>query len=147
MRPSFPTKTFPNHWTLVTGLVPDNHGIIANRMEDADRPDEAFTMATVDPYWWSEAKPIWVEAEEAGIRSAAMFRPGSAVARAAPRSATARSPTARCRATGRHSACRYQHAAGELGAQWSVVRRTSGRIRLYFDTVDSAGHGGGPKAR
>ena len=35
MRPSFPTKTFPNHWTLVTGLVPDNHGIIANRMEDA----------------------------------------------------------------------------------------------------------------
>ena len=37
MKPSFPTKTFPNHWTLVTGLVPDNHGIIANRMEDADR--------------------------------------------------------------------------------------------------------------
>ena len=58
MRPSFPTKTFPNHWTLVTGLVPDNHGIIANRMEDADRPDEAFTMATVDPYWWARQNPL-----------------------------------------------------------------------------------------
>ena len=65
MRPSFPTKTFPNHWTLVTGLVPDHHGITANRMEDAARPDDPFTMATVDPYWWSEAKPVWVEAEEA----------------------------------------------------------------------------------
>ena len=30
MRPSFPSKTFPNHWTLVTGLVPDHHGIFAN---------------------------------------------------------------------------------------------------------------------
>ena len=90
MRPSFPTKTFPNHWTLVTGLVPDHHGITANRMEDAARPDDPFTMATVDPYWWSEAKPVWVEAEEAGIRSAAMFWPGSAVAWAERQCATAR---------------------------------------------------------
>ena len=49
MRPSFPTKTFPNHWTLVTGLVPDQHGIVANRMEDTRREGEVFSMATVDP--------------------------------------------------------------------------------------------------
>ena len=34
MRPSFPSKTFPNHYTLATGLVPDHHGIIANRFYD-----------------------------------------------------------------------------------------------------------------
>jgi hypothetical protein len=38
MRPSFPSKTYPNHWTLVTGLYPDHHGIVANKMEDPARP-------------------------------------------------------------------------------------------------------------
>ena len=45
MRASFPTKTFPNHWTLVTGLVPDQHGIVANRMQDAERPGGARPSA------------------------------------------------------------------------------------------------------
>ena len=58
MRPSFPTKTFPNHWAIVTGDRPDRNGIVANSMEDASRPDEKFTMASDDPYWWNEAEPI-----------------------------------------------------------------------------------------
>ncbi len=147
MRSSFPTKTFPNHWTLVTGLVPDKHGITANRMEDQGKPEEPFTMATVDPYWWNQAKPVWVEAEEAGIRSAAMFWPGSAV----PWGGTA---------------VRYGPVTdGTLPSDWqqfsmqvsntqrvnSVLDwlRRPADIRpefltLYFDTVDSAGHDGGP---
>src|SRR3954466_1363265 len=44
MRPSYPSKTFPNHWTLVTGLRPDRTGIVANKMVDAGQKD-AFTMA------------------------------------------------------------------------------------------------------
>ena len=149
MRPSFPTKTFPNHWTLVTGLVPDHHGITANRMEDTERPEAPFTMATVDPYWWSEAKPVWVEAEEAGIRSAAMFWPGSAV----PWGGTA---------------VRYGPVAdGIMASDWQAfsmqvsntqrvnsvldwLRRPADIrpefVTLYFDTVDSAGHGGGPES-
>lgn len=58
MRPSFPTKTFPNHWAIVTGERPDHSGIVANKMEDASRPGEIFTMASDDPYWWKEAEPI-----------------------------------------------------------------------------------------
>ena len=80
MRPSFPTKTFPNHWTLVTGLRPDRNGIVGNRMEDAARPGELFTMESSDPFWWNEATPIWVDAEKAGIRTATMFWPGADVA-------------------------------------------------------------------
>ena len=147
IRPSFPSKTFPNHWTLVTGLVPDQHGITANRMEDAGKPEEPFTMATVDPYWWNQAKPVWVEAEEAGIRSAAMFWPGSAV----PWGGTA---------------VRYGPVTdGILPSDWQAfsmqvsntqrvnsvldwVRRPADIrpefLTLYFDTVDSAGHSGGP---
>ena len=79
MRPSFPTKTFPNHWAIVTGDRPDRNGIVANSMEDASRPDDKFTMASDDPYWWNEAEPIWVTAEKAGVRTATMFWPGSNV--------------------------------------------------------------------
>src|SRR3546814_1507873 len=77
MAPSFPSKTFPNHWTLVTGEVPDRHGIVANRMEDPARPGAIFTMASDDPFWWNAASPIWVDAEKAGIRTATMFWPGA----------------------------------------------------------------------
>ncbi|MBM3928797.1 MAG: alkaline phosphatase family protein, partial [Sphingomonadales bacterium] len=80
MRPSFPSKTFPNHWAIVTGLRPDRNGIVSNTMEDPTGTREKFTMATDDPWWWNAAPPLWVDADAAGIRSAAMFWPGSSVA-------------------------------------------------------------------
>src|SRR5947208_1471012 len=59
MRPSFPSKTFPNHYTLVTGLRPDEHGIVANNMTDAAIPDVKFAMsnttAVLDHRWWDQA--------------------------------------------------------------------------------------------
>lgn len=84
MRPSFPTKTFPNHYTLVTGLRPDRHGVTGNAMIDAARPSELFTLSNAeqsqDPFWWDQAEPIWVTAEKQGVRSATMFWPGADVA-------------------------------------------------------------------
>src|SRR3982750_3948752 len=44
MRPSFPSKTFPNHFTLVTGLRPDRHGIVDNNMEDPAKPGVLFKI-------------------------------------------------------------------------------------------------------
>ena len=43
--PSFPTKTFPNHYTIVTGLYPENHGIVSNVIADPDFP-QRFTMSS-----------------------------------------------------------------------------------------------------
>ena len=81
IRPSFPTKTFPNHYSLVTGLRPDRHGIIDNNMIDPEIPDVAFALsnraAVSDARWWNDGTPIWVSAERAGIRSATLFWPGS----------------------------------------------------------------------
>jgi predicted AlkP superfamily pyrophosphatase or phosphodiesterase len=84
MRPSFPSITFPNHYTLVTGLRPDHHGVVGNVMEDASIPGVRFTLgnraATTDHRWWDEAEPIWVTAEKRGVRTATMFWPGSEAA-------------------------------------------------------------------
>ncbi len=83
MRPSFPSKTFPNHYALVTGLRPDRNGIVDNNMYDSEISAQEFTMSkrevNKDERWWDEATPIWVTAEKAGIHTATMFWPGSDV--------------------------------------------------------------------
>lgn len=79
--PSFPTKTFPNHYTLVTGLYPEHHGIAANVMRDSvlGRFATGNDPAVRDARWFG-GEPIWVTAETQGVRSAAYFWPGSEAA-------------------------------------------------------------------
>jgi predicted AlkP superfamily pyrophosphatase or phosphodiesterase len=64
MRPSFPSKTFPNHYALITGLRPDRNGIVENNMEDPAIPGVLFKMsnhdAVVDRRWWDQGEPLWV---------------------------------------------------------------------------------------
>src|SRR5688572_9727375 len=79
MTPSYPSLTFPNHYTFVTGLDPDKHGIVHNTMRDAGI-EGTFSMRAVeqhrDPRWWG-AEPIWIAAQRQGLRSATMFWVGS----------------------------------------------------------------------
>ena len=79
MVPAFPSKTFPNHYTLVTGLYPEHHGIIANTMWD-DEIGKTFSLGgrdvMVDPRWWG-GEPLWVTAVKHGRKSASYFWPGS----------------------------------------------------------------------
>jgi len=79
MIPSFPSVTFPNHTTLVTGLYPDHNGIVNNAFMDRAMPGP-FSMASKDERWWGESTPIWVSAERAGLHTGVMFWPGVAVA-------------------------------------------------------------------
>jgi hypothetical protein len=74
-----PTLTFPNHYTLVTGLRPDRHGIVSNTLYDPRRPGTRFQskeLESSDPFWWAEAEPIWITAEKHGVRAGTMFWPG-----------------------------------------------------------------------
>ena len=77
--PQFPSKTFPNHYTIVTGLRLANHGIISNNMRAPDIPGE-FSLSSrdvlADPRWWG-GEPIWNTVEKQGKVAAAMFWPGS----------------------------------------------------------------------
>ncbi len=80
--PVFPTKTFPNHYSIATGLYVESHGIIANSMYDPDM-DAWFSLgnrdAVTDPRWWG-GEPIWVTAEKQGVTAAAFFWPGTETA-------------------------------------------------------------------
>lgn len=75
------TKTFPNHYSLVTGLYAETHGIVANEMYDPTL-NRSFSMETdsiYDSQWWEEAVPLWVSIQKAGGRSGAAMWPGSDV--------------------------------------------------------------------
>ncbi|KAM4041858.1 bis(5'-adenosyl)-triphosphatase ENPP4 [Anomaloglossus baeobatrachus] len=78
----FITKTFPNHYSIVTGLYAESHGIVANSMYDKDT-NQTFTVGSfsskTNPVWWNEATPIWVTNQRAGRRSGSAMWPGSDV--------------------------------------------------------------------
>ncbi len=138
MRPSFPSKTFPNHYTLVTGRRPDRNGIVSNSFYDPGRPDQRFTMATTDAFYWDQAEPVWVAAEKAGIRTATMFWPGSNVAiehvRPSDWQQFNQDVTGRQRVD---AIIDWLRRPAETRPQF---------LTLYFDTVDTAGHNFGPDA-
>ena len=78
INPSYPTQTFPNHYTLVTGLRPDHHGVIHNTMRDPDlgRFRVSDPNAIGETRWWAGGEPIWIGAQNAGLRGATMLWPG-----------------------------------------------------------------------
>lgn len=138
LKPAFPTLTFPNHYTLVTGLYPDHHGIVHNRIE-GPHSDELFVhkdaTSTADAHWWG-GEPIWVGAERHGIRAATMFWPGSNAAISGVRPSY------------------WKSFDRELSPQTRVdtvlgwldlpTDQRPGFITLYFEHADRAGHDYGP---
>lgn len=77
--PSFPTKTFPNHYTIATGLYPDNHGIVLNGFyaEDQKSDYNKGDKSTVADGSFYGGEPIWSTAEMQGVKSATLFWVGS----------------------------------------------------------------------
>ncbi len=77
MIPSFPTVTFPNHISIVTGQDPAHHGLVSNSFWDPLRKQEYDMHHSAEDGSWYRYKPLWVVAEEQKVKSAAMFWPTS----------------------------------------------------------------------
>lgn len=131
--PSFPVLTFPNHYTLVTGLYPEHHGIVANAMNDpAIGPRFSMSAETAkDPRWWG-GEPLWVSIVGHGRRAATMFWPGSDVAIQGVRPTLWKPYAKQITAPDRV----------RQALQWLSLPE-AGRpafVSLYFEAVDTAGH-------
>lgn len=83
MVPSFPSSTFPNHWTLITGLYPSEHGIVGNTFYDPTLKKQFVNTnpkkGGLDPDFWQGGEPIWKTAFKQGVNSAVHMWPGSEV--------------------------------------------------------------------
>jgi alkaline phosphatase D len=79
MLPSYPSLTFPNHFTIVTGLYPEHHGLVANSFYDETKQARygiADAKVVTDGSWYA-GTPLWSLAESQGMRTACFFWPGS----------------------------------------------------------------------
>jgi predicted AlkP superfamily pyrophosphatase or phosphodiesterase len=136
--PSFPTKTFPNHYTIVTGLYPEHHGIVSNVIVDPGFP-QRFTLSAktaTDPRWWG-GEAVWATAMRQGRRAASMFWPGSDVEGRHPTYWTPydeRLPNA-------------QRVKTVIGWLALPEPERPAFVTLYFSDVDSAGHMYGPDSQ
>ena len=138
MIPTFPSKTFPNHYSIVTGRHAGRHGLVGNSFWDPSRNAGyrmADTLAVRDSSWY-RGEPIWATAEKQGMVAASFFWPGSEAAIGGAR------PSLFKRYDGRvPNAARVDSVLGWL--QLPEANRPH-MITMYFSTVDGAGHEHGP---
>ncbi|KAH3831572.1 uncharacterized protein LOC127876504 isoform X2 [Dreissena polymorpha] len=138
MRSVYPTKTFPNHYSVVTGLYPESHGIIDNNMYDVDMKlrFSLGSAAASDPRWWG-GEPMWLTAKRHGLKTATYFWPGSDV------EVHGNYPDIWKKYDGKVS---YTARTQEV-LRWLSLPpgQRPNFITLYFDEPDMAGHKYGPK--
>ncbi|MDF1506222.1 ectonucleotide pyrophosphatase/phosphodiesterase, partial [Roseisolibacter sp. H3M3-2] len=140
LRPSFPSLTFPNHYTLVTGKLPGHSGLVLNKFWDPALRAPYVHKDSVAPTEarWYRAEPLWTTAERQGVRAAAYFWPGSA----APAPDGARPTLSMHPYDDRVSA----EAKVDSVAAW--LRRPAATrprfVAVYVPTVDQVGHRSGP---
>ncbi|KAF2151317.1 Phosphodiest-domain-containing protein [Myriangium duriaei CBS 260.36] len=149
MLPSFPSVTFPNHFTLVTGLYPESHSVVGNTFWDPALHEEFYytdPARSQFPRFWL-ANPIWAAAEAAGIRSAIHMWPGSEA------HIGAHEPTYVDKFNSKEPLdAKVDRILGLLdvpGPDSSAVSETSPRPQLiaaYVPNVDADGHKYGPNS-
>ena len=79
MIPSFPSVTFPNHYTIATGMYPSHHGLVYNQFYDRNRK-ESYSISNrkaVEDGSWYGGIPLWVLAEQQDLMSASYFFVGT----------------------------------------------------------------------
>lgn len=143
MRPSYPSVTEPNHYTLMTGLYPDHHGVIDNVMVDASMPGEVFGKPPYtfdnDPRWWDGATPIWASAAKAGMLTASSGWPGAEarVQNVSPAYLQTWNPQLK-------PAGQTQVVLGWLSLPLALRPKL---VLLHYDPVDEMGHAFGPDSK
>ncbi|MEP6718470.1 MAG: ectonucleotide pyrophosphatase/phosphodiesterase [bacterium] len=139
--PSFPTKTFPNHYSIATGLYPAHHGIVENEFYDPQF-NAVFNLhkrEEVEKGRWWLGEPIWVTAEKQNQRAAAMFFPGTEAEIAGKRPSYWKVYDAKVPNADRV----------DMVLQWLdlPLGQRPTLFTLYFSDTDEAGHHFGPDSK
>lgn len=130
----FTTKTFPNHYSLVTGLYAESHGILASIMYDPVTKKNFSLLNDHDPFWWDEATPIWVSVEQSGYRAAAAMWPGTDV--------NIQNCTLKYQFKYDPNVT-FQERLGNI-TQWMTKDKSVKFAALYWEEPDRSGHVYGP---
>ena len=140
MEPSYPASTFPNHYTLATGLVPDHHGLVNNSFW---APEKEYLYTMGDPacrynpdYYGGE--PIWITAQRQGVKTGNVYWVGSDIA------IKGEYPTY-YRMWDEDPHWNFEQRIDEIVRLMSLPEAERPRLVMgYFDDPDHTGHGAGP---
>lgn len=136
--PSFPSKTFPNHYTIATGMYPDHHGLIGNNFYNYEK-DASYSIRNrevVEDGTWYGGTPIWVQATKAGMVTASFFFVGSEADIQGIR------PTYYYKYDG--SIKNEDRVAQALAWLDMPAKERPHLLSMYFSDMDDAGHRVGP---
>ncbi len=140
MEPSYPASTFPNHYTLATGLVPDHHGIVNNRFWDPEREygySMGDTLCRYDPHYYL-GEPIWITAQKQGVKTGNVYWVGSDIA------IKDTYPTY-YRRWDDQPHWNFDERVDEIVRLMSLPEKDRPHLVMgYFDEPDHTGHGFGP---
>ena len=145
MMPSYPSLTFPNHYTIVTGLYPQHHGLVANSFYDPAKHARyaiSDSAAVADGSWYS-GTPLWSLAESQGMRTACIFWPGSEAEIAGHRPTWYAKFDSKTESTDAVQQARIDDAV-------ALLKLPAGErphfITIYYNEPDHEGHEYGPDA-
>ncbi len=139
LEPIFPSKTFPNHYSLITGMYSDKHKLVANRFHDPERQQDYLlgSSTTRDGSWYA-GEPLWTSVKKQGLLSASYFWVGS---------------DANIQNSYPSYYFPYNHGTPNQErtkqiVQWLKMPESTRPhlLTLYFSIVDSAGHRYGPRS-
>jgi predicted AlkP superfamily pyrophosphatase or phosphodiesterase len=145
MLPSYPSLTFPNHFTIVTGLYPEHHGLVANSFYDETKHARfaiADSSVVRDGSWYS-GTPLWSLAEGQGMRAACLFWPGSEAEIAGHRPTWYAQFDNKSQASAEVEQARIDDAVALLKLPEAERPHF---ITIYYSEPDHAGHQFGPDA-
>jgi len=141
LKPCFPSKTFPNHYSIVTGLYPENHGLIANDFMNVylnKRYTLWDTIAKNDPGWY-KGEAIWETAKRQGVITASFFWPGSEL------TLDYRKPDYSKKFI--YTTPYDDRINGAMEWLQLPYDKRPKLIMLYFDATDTSGHNYGPNSK
>ena len=140
LQPCFPSKTFPNHYSIITGMYPENHGIIANGFTNP-ATNQTYTLYDTiprnDPKWY-KGEAIWETAKKQGVITASYFWPGAEVWLDYRRPDYSEKYV--------HKRPYDQRISDVLKWMELPYHKRPKFINVYFDSTDATGHDHGPNS-
>ena len=145
IRNVFPTVTLPNMQSLVTGLYPESHGLVGNKMYDPNI-NATFNANNSDSRWWDGGEPAWITNEKHGFKSGVSFWPGFDVTFQGyfPTYSTNGTEYAKPFAGGKHVMPWTDRV--ELVMKWLTGKEPATFIAMYFEEPDETGSNFGPNS-
>lgn len=142
MVPDMPTLSYPNYYSLMTGLHVESHGFAGNYMYDFEHDtyfNKGMNPEQIHSYWWDHAEPLWISVVKQGKRAYMYQWPGCEV------DIRGYKPTF-CEVLNRVPTIKNLQDSVDAGIK-VLTEDKADLVGIYVELIDDYGHKYGPASR